>query len=142
MKTRSFKSSLYKLFAVVAMMALASTLFATERTQIHVKVTDEQNQPIFGVMASLRSLKSASVIQSISCDSAGSVVLEKVKRGKYMILINNSDLSNAIVASFEITKVEATPVEITVKFHKRLPQQNLLSLVGAVSIDSSLSSEL
>ncbi|MDD2798311.1 MAG: hypothetical protein PHV20_06915 [Bacteroidales bacterium] len=138
MKPELIQNNLSKIALIIVGLLMSIAIYAGERTQIKVLVTDEKNQPLTEVMASIRSIKSTKVIKSEQCNTNGNLTIENIKKGKYMILINKVDFSSCLVATFEITEVKNQPVEITVIFHSTKIENSNLSMLGAIKINTQI----
>jgi hypothetical protein len=119
------------------MIISSFSLYAGEKTQINVKVTDSNQKPVSGVIASIRKLNSIDVLKTVSNEDGGQLILDRIKKGKYIILISKNDFTNAVVASFEITEIDKQPVEISVVFGAKESFDPNLSFTGATQIEVS-----
>lgn len=142
MKTTLIKRQ-WRVLAFAAAMVFGSlSLYAGEKTQINVSVTDANHQPIAGVMASLRKVNSEYVLKTAVSEQGELMTLDQIKKGKYIILVSRKDFTNAVVASFEITSVNSQPVEIMVTFGEKSGTQDNLTLNGAMPLDAVIDQKL
>lgn len=137
MKTNAINKYWCKIALAAIMFWGSFSLLASEKTQINIKVTDSNHQLIHGILASLRKANSTTVIQSASNVNEEQITLDKIKKGKYVILICKNDFSNSIVASFEITHIEKQPVEISVTFGEKEINPGNINLMGATLLETS-----
>lgn len=136
MKTNAINKHWCTIALALVMFFGSFSLIASEKTQIHIKVTDSNNQPIHGIMASLRKANSTTVIKSATNEKEEQITLDQIKKGQYVIFICRNDFSNSIVASFEITNIEKQPVEISVIFGEKEIVPSNINLIGATRLET------